>query len=142
MGILWGVVIAALGLLCWGGQTLALFAPDHAARLGLADSEDQVEATFYADGRGEAAADFLTLWTLPAAGILLIFDAAAWPYLALIGGAMYVYFAFRGVLARREMMRQGLRIGSAGTVRIAFIALSVWGVTGLVTLIAAIVELA
>jgi hypothetical protein len=142
MGILWGLVIAALGLLAWGGQTIALLAPERAAAMGLADREDQVDPAFYADGRGEALADIFTLWTLLAAGILLIFDAAAWPYLGLVGGAIYVYFAGRGVFTRRAMQRRGIRIGAEATVKTAFIALGLWGVAGLVTVVASIVSLA
>ena len=54
---------------------------------------------------------------------------------------MYVYFGGRGVLVRREMQRRGQRIGSESTVKIAYAALSTWGVAGLITVIAAIVAL-
>lgn len=141
MGVVWGLVIAALALVCWGGQALALFAPAAAERFGLADVEAEVDPVYYADGRGEALWDTLTLWTLLVAGVLLVFDAAAWPYFGLIGGAMYVYFAGRGVFARRAMQRMGQRIGSAATVKTAYVALTVWGVAGFITMIAAIVAL-
>lgn len=141
MGVVWGLVITALALVCWGGQALALFAPATAERLGLADVEADVDPLFYADGRGEALADTLTLWTLLVAGLLLVFDAAAWPYFGLIGGAMYVYFAARGVLVRREMLQRHQRIGSEATVKTAFAALTIWGVAGLITVIAAVIAL-
>jgi len=141
MAIIWGLIITALALVCWGGQTLALFSPATAERYGLADNADAVDPAFYADGRGEAAWDFITLWTLAVAGVLLLFDASAWAYFGLIGGAMYVYFAGRGVLARREMAHQGVLIGSESTVKTAYVALSIWGVAGLITMIAAIVAL-
>lgn len=141
MGVVWGLVIAVLALVCWGGQTLALFAPAAAERYGLADVEADVDPVFYADGRGEALADTLTLWTLLAAGVLLVFDAAAWPYFGLIGGAVYVYFAARGIFVRREMQQRDQRIGSEAAVKTAFAALSIWGVAGLITVIAAIVAL-
>jgi hypothetical protein len=141
MGIIWGVVVAVLALLCWGGQTVSLFAPQAAARLSLAEAESDVEPAFWADVRGEAMWDFFTLWTLLVAGLLLIVDAAAWPYFGIAGGAIYVYFAGRGVLARREMQRRKLRAGSDASVRSAYIMLPVWGMTGLVTLIAGVVAL-
>ena len=141
MGIVWGLIVTALGLLCWGGQALSLFLPATAERLGLTESEEDVEAAFYADGRGEAAWDFVTLWVFVVAGILLIVDAAAWPYFGLTGGATYVYVAGRGVLARREMVRRGLRAGSGAGIKAAYIMLPVWGIAGLVTLVAAVVEL-
>lgn len=139
MGIVWGVAVAALALLAWGGQTLALFAPEVAERLTLTEPEDEVEAAFYADVRGEALWDFLTLWTLLVAGVLLISDAAAWPYFGIVGGAVYVYFAGRGVFARREMQRRGLRIGSAANVKSAYVMLPVWAIAGAVTLVAGVV---
>lgn len=142
MATIWGLTILALAVVCWGGQTLALFSPSVAERYGLADKAQDVEPAFYADGRGEAAWDFLTLWTLGVAGVLLIADASAWAFFGLIGGAMYVYFAGRGVLVRRQMSQHGIRIGSESTVRAAYWALSIWGIAGLVTLIAAIMALA
>lgn len=142
MGIVWGVVIALLALLAWGGQTYALFSPEAAARLTLTEAEDEVDPAFWADVRGEATWDFFTLWTLLVAGILLIVDAAAWPYFGMIGGAVYVYFGGRGVLTRRELQRRHLRIGSAAGVKSAYVMLPVWGVAGLVTLIAGVVAVA
>jgi hypothetical protein len=142
MGVVWGLIIVALALLCWGGQAVALFAPATAERLTLTEAEAAVDPAFYADVRGEALWDTLTLWTLLVAGLLLIFDAAAWPYFGLIGGATYVYFAGRGVAARRALQRRGVRIGSEASIQAAYVALPIWGAAGLVTLIAAVMALA
>jgi hypothetical protein len=142
MGVVWGLVIAVLALVCWGGQALALFAPTTAERFGLADLEAEVDPVFYADGRGEALWDTATLWTLLVAGVLLMFDSDAWPYFGLGGGAMYVYFAGRGIFARRAMQRMGQRIGSVASVKTALAALTIWGMAGMITVIAAIVALA
>jgi hypothetical protein len=78
MQIFWGTVLVASSLLCWGGQTIVCFAPTTGARLGLSEREADVEPTFWADVRSEALWDFLTLWTLVAAGALLIIDQPAW----------------------------------------------------------------
>ena len=142
MGIIWGLFITALALVCWGGQTLALFSPSLAEKYGLTDNPEDVEPAFYADVRGEAAWDFLTLWTLGVAGLLLTVDASAWAFFGVVGGAMYVYFAGRGVLVRRQMTQRGMRIGSDSAIKTAYWALSIWGVAGLITLVAAIVTLA
>lgn len=120
---------------------MSLFARETAERLSLTEQEADVEPAFYADVRGEALWDVLTLWTLLAAGVLLIVDAAAWPYFGIVGGAIYVYFAGRGVATRREMLRRGLRAGTAENVKTAFIVLPVWGIAGLVTLVAAVMAL-
>ncbi|MGI9610833.1 MAG: hypothetical protein ACR2NL_11140 [Acidimicrobiia bacterium] len=141
MQVVWGLVVTALALLCWGGQLLSLLSASTAERFSLTELEADVEPAFYADVRGEALWDTLTLWVLAAAGVLLVVDDGAWPYFGLVGGAVYVYFAGRGVVVRREMQRRGLRAGSAESLKAASIMLPVWGVTGLVTLIAAIVNL-
>lgn len=141
MELLWGLVIVVLGLLAWGGQTLSWFAPATAARLGLADAEGSVDAVFWADGRGEALWDALTLWTLPLAGVLLIGGHDAWAWLGLFAAGMYVYFAGRGIFTRVTMQRRGLRIGTPQNVKVVFTFLTVWGITGLVTIMAAIAAL-
>jgi hypothetical protein len=141
MQISWGIALLASSLLCWGGQTIVYFAPATGARLGLSEAEANVEPTFWADVRGEALWDFLTLWTLVAAGVLLIIDHAAWTYFGLIGGGMYVYFAGRGICARVVMRRRGLRIGSPQSVKVVFAFLAIWGVTGLVTIVTAVAAL-
>lgn len=138
MNVLGGVVITVLALLAWGGQTISRLAPDAAARWGLAEAEEDVEPTFWADIRGEAAWDAVTLWTLVVAGVLLIADQPAWAYFGLVGGGMYLYFAGRGILTRIEMQRRGLRIGNPASVRTGMIALAVWGVMALATIVAAV----
>lgn len=127
----------ALSLLCWGGQAIVVFAPATGVKWGLSEAEADVEPTFWADVRGEALWDFLSLWTLVVAAILLIINHGAWAYLGLIGGGMYVYFAGRGISTRLAMRRRGLRIGSAQSVKTGLVFLAIWGVTGLTTIIAA-----
>ncbi len=142
MDLIWGIVIVALGLLAWGGQTISWFAPDTAARLSLTEAEDTVEPVYWADGRGEALWDLATLWTLPLAGILLIVGQEAWTWLGLVGGGMYVYFGGRGILARRELLRGRYRIGAPANVRLGSAMLAVWGVAGGITIAVAMAELA
>jgi len=141
MGIFWGIVLVVLGGIGWGGQMISWIAPTTAARLGLSEAEDEVEPTFWADIRGEAAWDALTLWSLPAAGVLLLLDSAAWPYFGLVGGAMYVYFAGRGIWTRVLMLRRNLRIGAPSQIPAILTFLAVWGVTAAITIVAAVVAL-
>jgi len=142
MEVVGGVVILALGLLAWGGQTLSRFAPDAAARLSLVEKEETVEPVYWADIRGEALWDAVTLWTLVAAGILLLLGSEAWPNFGLIGGSMYVYFAGRGILTRIEMRSRGFRVGDPQSVRLGLVMLGVWGVAGLATVVASVIALA
>jgi len=64
MQLVWCVVVIVLSLVCWGDQTLAWFAPVTAARLGLVERETEVEPAFWADVRGEALWDAITLWPM------------------------------------------------------------------------------
>ncbi|MDH3539019.1 MAG: hypothetical protein OEP52_03400 [Acidimicrobiia bacterium] len=141
MNVLWGIVVAVLSLLCWGGQTISWVRPATAVKLTLMEAEGDVEPTFWADIRGEAAWDSFTLWTMLAAGLLLIADNSAWAYFGLVGGGMYVYFAGRGIFTRVAMQRRGLRIGAPASVRVGLTFLAIWGVMGLTTIVAAIVAL-
>lgn len=141
MQVGWGIAVVVLSSLAWLGQSLSWFAPATAVRLGLTEDPDDVEPTFWADARGEALCDLLTLWTMLVAGVLLIVDSTAWPYFGLIGGGVYLYFSGRGVLTRLAMLRAGLRIGSSESVKLGLALLTVWGVMGLTTIVAAIAEL-
>ena len=141
MGIGWGIVVALLSLLCWVGQAVSWFAPSAAVSLGLAEAEDTVEPAFFADARGEARWDTLTLWTMVVAGVLLVSDHRAWAYFGLFGGGMYVYFAGRGIFTRLDLRSRGLRIGASRNVTVGLAFLTIWGVMGLITIIAAVVAL-
>ena len=141
MTIVAGVVLVLLSLLAWGGQTLSWLAPKTAVRWGLRESDDDVEPVYAADIEGEAAWDAFTLWTLLAAGVLLLLDSDAWAYFGLVGGGTYLYFAGRGIVTRRVMLARGQRVGAEKTVTTALLVLGVWGVAALVTIIAAVVDL-
>jgi hypothetical protein len=141
MSTAWGIIVASLALLAWGGQTISWVAPDTAARLGLTESEDSVDRTFFADGRGEAFWDTFTLWTMLAAGVLLVMDHSWWPYFGLMGGGMFVYFGGRGIASRRLIQQAGLSVGTPKTVGQAYLFLAIWGAVGLITIVAAIVAL-
>ena len=141
MNVFWGIVVVALSLLAWGGQTVSWIAPDLAARLGLMEPEDSVEPTYWADIRGEAPLDFITLWTMVVAGVLLILDNSAWAYFGLVGGGMYVYFAGRGIFTRVAMQHRGFRVGNPLNLKIGYAFLVVWGLMGLIVIAAAVFAL-
>lgn len=136
-----GVVVIVLSTVCWGGQVLAWSAPGIAARWGLADVEEDVEAVFWVDGRAEALWDSVALWPMTVAGVLLLVDHAAWPYFGLVGAGSYLYFAGRGIAARLLMRRDGFRIGSARAVTVGLVALAVWGAMAAAVVAAAITSL-
>jgi len=138
MDTLWGALLILLTMvLCWLGQVVNAFWPKLAVRVGLSEKEADVDPCFYADSRGEALWDALTLWILPLAGVLLILGRPSWAYYGLMGGAIYVYFAGRGLLVRRELGRRGIKIGPPETVTLYNVVLAVWGLAGLVTIVMA-----
>jgi hypothetical protein len=142
MELLWGVILIIFTLLvCWLGQTIAAFSPRLAVKLGLTEPESDVDPAFYADVRGEAFWDAMILWTLPVAGVLLIFNNALWAYFGLVGGGMYLYFAGRGIMVRLAMRRRGIRIGKPGTLKFIYVFLTLWGLIAVVTIIMAVAAL-
>lgn len=141
MQILGGILMLLLSLLGWAGQAIVLFAPETGVKLGLSEAEADVEPAFWADLRGEALWDFLTLWTLVVAALLLILDRSEWAYFGLIGGGMYLYFAGRGISTRLAMRRRGLRIGSSASVRLGLVFLALWAIMGLLTILGSLVSL-
>jgi len=141
MQLIWGIVVVALSLLAWGGQVGAWLVPTAAVKLTLMEAEEDVEPAFWADIRGEAIWDSLTLWPMVVAGILLIADSADWAYFGLVGGGSYVSFAGRGIFTRVAMLRRSLRIGSQPNVMQGLVFLAIWGIMGLVTIVAGIYSL-
>ncbi len=103
--------------------------------------EADVDPTFDADGRAEAYWDTVTLWTLPLAGLLLLLDNPLWVYFGLVGSGMYLYFAGRGIMARRIMQQRGIRVGKPESLRVAYVFLSLWGLIALGTIFMAVAAL-
>lgn len=142
MNIIWGLILTVLSSIAYFGQVISAFWPDTAARVGLAESESDVDQTFYADMRGEAIWDTAILWTLPVAGVLLILNNPIWAYFGLVGSGMYLYFAGRGILARRVMQGRSRKIGAPESLRVAYIFLALWGLAAVITIVMAIIALA
>jgi len=141
MNILWGIILTILSSIGYFGQVLTAFWPDTAAKLGLTEPESEVDPAFFADVRGEAFWDTAILWTLPVAGVLIILNSSIWPYFGLVGGGMYLYFAGRGIVVRKEMQRRGIRIGTDDALKVAYVFLTLWGLAAGITIIMAIVAL-
>ena len=142
MHIFWGTILIIFTLLvCWVGQTISALSPKLAVKLGLTESESDVDSTYYLDVRGEAIWDTIILWTLPVAGILLILNNPLWAYFGLVGGGSYLYFAGRGIVVRLLMQRRGIRIGAPGILKMFYVFLTLWGLISVVTIIMAVAAL-
>ena len=138
---LWGIILTILSSIGYFGQVITAFWPDTAARLDLTEPESEVDPAFFADVRGEAFWDTAILWTLPVAGVLLILNSSIWAYFGLVGGGMYLYFAGRGIVVRKEMQRRGIRIGTDDALKVAYVFLTLWGLAAVITIVMAIAVL-
>ena len=142
MNLIWGVILIIFTLvLSWLAQVINALSPTWASQLGLSEPESDVDPTFFADGRGEAIWDAMIVWTLPVAGILLIFNSPLWAYFGLVGGGVYLYFAGRGIVVRLVMQRRGIRIGKPGTLKLYYGFLTLWGLIAVVTIAMAVAAL-
>ena len=142
MNIVWGVILFIVTSVGYFGQLISAHRPKTATRLGLMEAQAEVDPTFFANVRGEAYWDSASLWALLLAGILLVLNHPAWPVLGLVGGGMYLYFAGRGIVVRREMQAQGIPIGNPENLRVNYAFLAIWGITALITLASAVQALA
>jgi hypothetical protein len=137
MNLILGTIIIPLSMLAWVGQLVTTFAPKLAARLSLSEDEADVDPAIWADIRGEAVWDSLILWTLPAAGFLLVLNSDGWPYLGLVGGGVFLYFSGRGISSRLAMRKRRIRVGKPETEKVFYIFLTLWGLIGLTIIILA-----
>ena len=138
MNIIWGIILTIISALGWLGQVITTFRPETAVTLNLTEPKADIDPTFHADVRGEAYWDTAVLWTLPVAGVLLLLNNPAWAYFGLVGGGMTLYFAGRGIVARKVMQRRGIRIGMLEAVKVNIVFLAVSGITAVITIIIAI----
>lgn len=127
MEIIWGGLLTLLCFIAWAGQLIFAISPEFAARLGLGESEGDVDAVFYIDVRGEAIWDSMIIWILPFSGILLMLQHPYWPYFALVGGGSYLYFAGRNLTTRLIMQRRGIRIGTSLNITTGYLFITLWG---------------
>lgn len=141
MNMFWGIFLLIISSIAYFGQVVAAFWPETAVKLSLTEPKSEVDPTFYADVRGEAYWDVVILWPLPLAGILLLLNNPNWSILGLIGGGIYLYFAGRGIITRRIMQRQDIKIGSSETLKVNYAFLVVIGLAALVTIVMAISKL-
>jgi hypothetical protein len=139
MNTIWGAVLVIFTLFIgWLVQVINAAAPKFAARLGFGEPESAVDRTFFLETRGESIWDALILWTLPLAGILLILNHPWWAYFGLVGGGMYLYFAGRGIIVRRLLQRNKIKIGRPQMLAVYYAGLALWGIIGLVTIVLAL----
>ena len=84
----------------------------------------------------------LLAWMLPAAALLMLLDHPLWPYLALIGSGVFLYFSILIVLSRVFLKKQGAKVGRPASVRAAYLFGTIWVACSVAMLALAATELA
>lgn len=142
MSIAVAVATLIVGSIAWLGQSLAFLAPAIAERLGVLEPEAEIDPTLYVvEARAEGLTDMLLGWTLPAAALLMLLDNPLWPYLALIGSGVFLYFSLLVILSRVFLRRRGAKVGRPASVRAAYIFGAIWIACSLAMLALAMTEL-
>lgn len=115
-----GIAVVLIGLAAWLGQAVSFLAPAVAIKLGLLESKSEMDETFYIiEARALALNDLLFGWILPLSGLLMLWDNSWWPYFALMGGGITLYFSGFIVLSRIFLKREGKRIGGPAAAKAA-----------------------
>ena len=134
------ILVVIPGLLVTG-QFISVINFPLAQKLGLQEKADASDPVKLRAELHTAYWDLLTLVWLPLAGILMLVEHPWWPYLALIGGAVYVDAGGREAAKMLSMRAEGIRIGTPSEQRLLFGTFVVMGVLGLLAVGCALVAL-
>ena len=122
-----GIIVIVVGLLVFIGQALSFFAPDLATKTGLNSPEEDMDKTLYIiETKANGLSDILLTWMFPLSGVLMILDHPIWPFLAMVGSGVYLYFACLTIFCRYFLQRHGIKAGSPKDVRVAYVFSVIW----------------
>jgi hypothetical protein len=142
MGTEIGILVIIVGLIAWIGQTLAFLTPSLAVRFGVLEPQEEIDPTLYIlESKAEGLTDMLLSWTLPASGLLMLLEQPLWPYLGLIGGGVYLYFAGVITLSRVFLKRRGKKVGRPASERAVYVFSAIWASSALTMIALAALEL-
>ena len=136
------ILVIILGLICWLGQTLVVFTPNIAVKLGVGEPEDEIDRAMYLFERfSQGIMDILLTWILPASALMMLLGHELWPILALIGGGVYLYFPGVFSITRIVLKKDGRKIGSPASAMTAYIFGALWTLSALYMIALAFAEL-
>jgi len=115
-----GFVCVLFGLVCVVGQLISVVNFPFAQKLGLQEKNETTDLIYRRLEHNTARWDLVVLWTLPAAGILMLIDHSWWPYLTLIAGGICVDTSGREIAKVLGLGRQGVKTGSEVEKRLFF----------------------
>ena len=140
--VVFGVSVIVLGLICWLGQSLVVFAPSVAVKLGVGEAEEDVDRSMYLFERfSQGIMDVLLTWILPASALMMLLGNEQWPILALIGAGVYLYFPGVFSITRIVLKRDGKKIGGPASEATAYILGTLWTLSALFMIALAVAEL-
>lgn len=117
MTIALGIVALAVGSLVIVGQLVSVVDFELAQRLGLQERDAGTDPLHRALELSTARWDLLVLWTLPAAGVVMLIDTSWWSWLALVAGGVYADAGGREAFKILALRAEGVRVGSAWETR-------------------------
>ncbi len=136
-------LVIILGLICWLGQSLVIFAPRLAVKLGVGEPAEDIDRSMYLFERfSQGIMDVLLTWMLPVSALMMLLGNDYWPVLALVGGGVYLYFPGVFSITRVVLKREGIRIGSPASEVTAYVFGILWTLSGLFMVVLAVAELA
>lgn len=112
-------ILCLIGWLLYVGQFISVADFRLAQRLGLQESSDHADPLLSHLELWTARWDLLWLWTLPAAGILMLTNHWLWPYAAMIGGGAFIDAGGREAAKVLGLRGHGVRTGSHREHRLA-----------------------
>ena len=137
-----GVVVLVLGLIAWIGQSLSFLAPSLAVRLGVLEPQGEIDPTLrIIEAKAEGLMDMLLAWTLPAAALLMLLEHPLWPFLALFGGGVFLYFSGLISFTRIFLKAEGRNVGQAASERAAYLFGGLWAASSVVMMLLAAIHL-
>lgn len=137
-----GILVIVLGLICWLGQTLVVFAPRVAVKLGVGEPEEELDRSMYFFERfSQGIPDMLLTWLLPASALMMLLDYVHWPIFALVGGGVYLYFPSVFSITRIVLKREGLKVGSPASQVTAYVFGALWTLSAVYMIGLAIAEI-
>ena len=115
-----GWLLIVLPGFLYAGQIISTVNFPLAQKMGLQEDPFETDALLQRAERYAAYWDLVTLGWLPLAGVLLVLNHAAWPLLALFGGAIYLDTAGREAAKLLSLKHEGVRIGPPKQHRLFF----------------------
>ena len=137
-----GIIVIIVGLIVFVGQGLSFFAPNLATKIGLNDPEEEMDQTLYViETKANGLSDILLTWIFPLSGLLMIIDHRFWPFFALVGSGIYLYFALLTIFTRLFLKKIGKKVGSISSEKTAYIFSVIWIFSSITMIALAIQEL-